>query len=251
MRRNLAQEQIDQELQLARRIQVGLLPNEIPQIEGFEVHGCSIPCRQVSGDYYQVVARADGREALIMLADVAGKGLGASLLTASLEALAVGPIEVGHPPVEICNRVSRRLFERTISGRFATLFVASFNTFDKRFTFANAGHCPGLLIRASGRVTRLKSTGPPLGLFLNVDYQQTNHRLEAGDLLVLYSDGLSEAADPEDNEYGLRRLTRVCKHHREETLTDLAGHLERDIERFVKGHPYEDDRTLVLVRRTH
>ena len=250
VRRNVAQEQMDQELKLARRIQVGLLPSDMPQIEGFEMHGCSIPCRHVSGDYYQIVPREDGKEALVMLADVAGKGLGASLLTASLEALAVGPIEVGRPPVEICNRVSRRLFDRTISGRFATMFIGSLNSSNNRLNFANAGHCPGLLIRANGNVIRLKSTGPPLGLLFNIDYQETSHQFRSGDLLVLYSDGLSEASDPNDREYGIRRLTSACKKNRNQPLAELARSLETDIEKFTQGHPYEDDRTLVLVRRT-
>ena len=251
VRQSLAQEQYDQELETARRIQIGLLPAEIPRVEGYELHACSIPCRHVSGDYYQIVSREDGREALVLLADVAGKGLGASLLTASLEALAVGPIEVGQPPVEICNRVSRRLFERTISSRFATMFVAAFDTETSTFTYASAGHCPGLLIRRHNKVTRLKSTGPPLGLFLNNSYQQGKHRLNPGDLLILYSDGLSEACTRGGKEYGIRRLTQVCKTYREEPLKDLAQELEQDIETFVQGHPYEDDRTLVLVRRTH
>jgi len=191
MRRSLEREQIDQELKLARRIQVGLLPTDMPQTESFELHGWAMPCRHVSGDYYQVVTRDDGQELLVMLADVVGKGLGASLLTASLEALAAGPIEVGHPPVEICSRVSRRLHERTTSSRFATMFIASLKGRDRSFTFANAGHCPGLLIKASGRVTRLRATGPPLGLFPQVDYQEATRHLTPGDLLILYTDGLT------------------------------------------------------------
>ena len=251
VRKSFEAEQIDRELKLARRIQLGLLPAESPQIDCFELHGCSIPCRFVSGDYYQIATRKDGEELLVLLADVAGKGLGASLLTASLEALAAGPIEVGRSPVEICNRVGRRLHERTITGKFATMFVAALKSSGTSFTFANAGHCPGLLVRAEGRVTRLKSTGPPLGLFPNIDYQETNRHLRPGDLLVLYSDGLTEAADLEDTEYGLRRLTRVCKSHRDQPLIELARAIESDIEGFVQGQPYEDDRTLVLVRRTH
>jgi sigma-B regulation protein RsbU (phosphoserine phosphatase) len=250
VRRNLAQDQLDQELELARKIQLGLLPSGIPEIEGFDIYGSSIPSRRVSGDYYQVISRKDGQEALVVLADVAGKGLGASLLMASLEALAIGPIEVGHPPAEICRRISRRLFERTISSRFATMFVAAFNIGNGSFSYANAGHCPALLIRAEGKVTRLKATGPPLGLFLNKTYTQSRHRLHAGDLLFLYSDGFSEASTPDDNEYGIRRMTRLCKAHRELPLPELASRLEKDIESFVQGHPYEDDRTLLVVRRT-
>jgi sigma-B regulation protein RsbU (phosphoserine phosphatase) len=249
VRRSLAQDRIEQELELARRIQLGLLPSKMPEIEGLEIHGYSIPCRQVSGDYYQVVPRKDGKEVLVVLADVAGKGLGASLLMASLEALAIGPIEVGHPPAEICKRISRRLFERTISSRFATMSVVAFNTRSNSFTFASAGHCPMLLIRAEGNVTRLKSTGPPLGLFLNSAYAESRHRLNAGDLLVLYSDGLSEAANPEGIEFGIRRMSRLCRSHRDMPLPEIKSQLEMEIERFVQGHPYEDDRTLVLIRR--
>jgi serine phosphatase RsbU (regulator of sigma subunit)/pSer/pThr/pTyr-binding forkhead associated (FHA) protein len=251
VRKSLEAEQIDRELKLARRIQLGLLPAEVPQVDGFELHGSSMPCRFVSGDYYQMVSRQDDRELVVVLADVVGKGLGASLLTASLEALAAGPIEVGRSPVEICSRVGRRLHERTITGKFATMIVVALRTDGKSLTFANAGHCPGLLVRHGGRIRRLNSTGPPLGLFPNIEYQEANHHLTPGDLLVLYSDGLTEAADCKDREYGLRRLTRVCKDHRDEPLTELARAIESDIEGFVQGQPYEDDRTLVLVRRTH
>ena len=204
----------------------------------------------VSGDYYQVVPRKDGDELLVMLADVAGKGLGASLLTASLEALAAGPIEVGRSPVEICNRVSRRLHDRTTTGRFATMILASLRMDDTRFTFANAGNCPALLIRSSGRVTRLTSTGPPLGLFLQADYQESTRHLKPGDLLILFSDGFTEAADHNEQEYGLTRLTKVCRKGRDLPLEDIARSIDADTDKFVQGYPYEDDRTLVLIRRT-
>jgi serine phosphatase RsbU (regulator of sigma subunit) len=249
VRRSLEAEQIDRDLQLARQIQVRLLPSEIPQTDCFELHGCSMPSRRVSGDYYQIVSRREGEELLVMLADVAGKGLGASLLTASLEALAAGPIEVGRSPVEICRRVGRRLHERTISGRFASMFVGSLEVGRTAFTYANAGHCPGILICSNGTAQRLGATGPPLGLFPNSDYQEAERHLAPNDLLVLYSDGLTEAADSDENEYGIRRLIKVCRGHRSESLIDLAQAIEADIERFVRGHPYEDDRTLVLVRR--
>ena len=251
VRRSLEVDQIDRELKLARKIQVGLLPSGVPEVEGFELHGCSAPCRHVSGDYYQIVPRRDGKELLVMVADVVGKGLGASLLTASLEALAAGPIEVGRSPVEICDRVGRRLHDRTTTGKFATMFIASLNGGEGKLTFANAGQSPGLLIGANGRAMRLKATGPPLGLFLNTDYSESSRRMALGDLLVVYTDGLTEAADSEDREYGLRRLTLVCKNHRDKPLKEVAQAVERDIGEFARGHPYEDDRTLVLVRRTH
>ena len=114
---------LEEELALARRIQVGLLPDELPSPEGWEIYGGNVPSRGVSGDYYQVIERHDLNELVVMIADVSGKGMGASILTASLEALAAGPIEVGYPPSEICDRVSRRLFDRTPPEKYATGFL--------------------------------------------------------------------------------------------------------------------------------
>ncbi len=250
VRKSLQAEQLDRDLMLARRIQVSLLPAAMPESECFELLGSSRPCRKVSGDYYQAVTRENGEEILVMLADVAGKGLGASLLTASLEALAAGPIEVGRSPVEICNRVSRRLHERTMVGRFSTLFIASLRNCKTQFTFANAGNCPGLVIRRSGRVAQLEATGPPLGLFEEVEYLQSTRHLRPGELLVLFSDGFIEAADPDDQEYGMSRMIKVCRDHRDEPLKEIVRAIDHDTESFVRGFPFEDDRTMVLIRRT-
>lgn len=184
-----------------------------------------------------------------MLADVAGKGLGASLLTASVEALASGPVEVGQPPGEICSRVSRRLFERTTSGRFATMFVASISDKRRDFTYASAGHCPALLIRQSGKVDTLPSTGPPLGLLAGDGFSQSRHRLFPEDVLLAYTDGLTEAENDQEQEYGVERLIEVARDNRHLSLQELARAIEVDIEQFVQGHPYEDDRTLVIIRR--
>lgn len=243
-------ERLDQELVLARRIQVGILPAEIPRLEGFELRGSSIPCRRVSGDFYQMIPRDSGNEVVVLVADVVGKGLGASLVTASLEALASGPIEAGHPPGEICRRLDRRLHARTSSGKFSAMFIASIRANEDQFTYANAGLNPALLVKASGRAYQLPASGPPLGLLLGADYGESSRRLKEGDLLVIYTDGISEAVNAADEEYGLRRLTSVCRRHRRKSLEEIAAAIESALEDFVDGFPYDDDRTLVLVRRT-
>ena len=198
---------------------------------------------------YQIVSRDNGTEALVLLADVGGKGLGASLLTASLEALSIGPIEVGQPPAEICTRVGRRLHARTTTGKFATMFVASMRAGQDVLTYTNAGNSPGLLIRHNGEVVSLSSTGPPLGLFQAPTYAQSSLQLDPDDLLVIYTDGITEAADPEDREYGLARLMQICTEHRSLPLHEIAMNVESDLERFASGHPFDDDRTMVMVRR--
>ncbi len=240
---------LEEELALARRIQVALLPSELPPVAGWELHGTNFPSRVVSGDYYEVVPRAEGRELVLMIADVSGKGMAASLLTASLQALSAGPVEDGLPPDEICVRLSRLLYRRTPPEKFATAFLAVLEPATGRLRYTNAGHNPGLVARGGGQVEELGPTGVPLGLLPNASYTAAETTLAPGDLLVLYTDGIAEAADPDDEEYGLERIKQVCARCRSERCDSLGAALEKDLETFARGVPFADDRTIVLARR--
>lgn len=240
---------LESELALARRIQVALLPETLPDLPGWEVHAANAPSRVVSGDYYLVVPRPGGKGAVFMVADVSGKGIAASLLTASLEALAAGPIEDDLPPEEICGRVSRRLFQRTPPEKYATAFVASLEGSTGVLRYTNAGHNAALLVRASGETRWLGSTGAPLGLLPQASYGSGEVSLGPGDLLVLYTDGITEANNAADEEYGGERLQTVCRTYRDAPLPALQAAIERDLDVFVGGVPYADDRTIVMLRR--
>jgi serine phosphatase RsbU (regulator of sigma subunit) len=240
---------LEAELALARRIQVALLPNRLPEVPGWELYGGNVPSRGVSGDYYEVVERDGGRECVLMVADVAGKGMAASLLTVSLQALSSGPIEDGLPPDEICARLSRLLYRRTPPEKYATAFLGILETATGRLRYTNAGHNPPLLLRADGTVEELAATGVPLGLLPQAPYEAGETLLAPGDLLVLYTDGMVEANDPLDEEYGLDRLKAACAAGRDEACCTLADILERDLEGFARGVPFADDRTIVLARR--
>jgi sigma-B regulation protein RsbU (phosphoserine phosphatase) len=241
---------LEEELALARRIQMALLPDRLPEVPGWELHGGNIPSRGVSGDYYEVVERDGGRECVLMVADIAGKGMAASLLTVSLQALSTGPIEDGLPPEEICARLSRLLYRRTPPEKYATAFLGILETATGRLRYTNAGHNPPLVLRASGEIEELASTGVPLGLLPQAPYSAGEILLGPGDLLVLYTDGLVEANDPAGDEYGLERLREACRRHGGEGCASLAACLEKDLEDFARGVPFADDRTLVLARRT-
>lgn len=240
---------LEEELALARRIQMALLPSQLPPVPGWELYGANFPSRVVSGDYYEVVPRAEGRELVLMIADVSGKGMAASLLTASLQALSAGPVEDGLPPDEICVRLSRLLFRRTPPEKFATALLAVLEPATGRLRYTNAGHNPGLIVRAGGQIEELHPTGVPLGLLPNAPYTAAETTLASGDFLVLYTDGIAEAADPDDEEYGLERIKQACARHRRECCEPLALALERDLEAFARGVPFADDRTIVLARR--
>jgi len=244
----LERERLERDVALARQIQVGLLPKALPVIEGWKLYAHNIPSRGVSGDFFKVESIDDGSCA-IMVADVSGKGIAASLLTASLEALAAGPIHDGVAPEVICDRVSHLLYERPPPEKYATGFLASFEPVTGRFRYCNAGHNPGIVLRAGGDVELLDSTGMPLGILPTGVYRAGDVTLEKGDTVVLYTDGLTEAENPDEEEYGEERLAAFCAEHRGDSLDDLAAAISADQDAHVRGVPYVDDRTVVLVRR--
>ena len=243
---------LEEEIKIARAIQVGLLPRKLPTIAGWSLHGGSVPSRGVSGDYYLATLRAGGSELFAMIVDVSGKGMGAALLTASLEALAASPVEAGLAPGEIAPLVSNLLFRRTPPAKYATAMLVSVvvsGSADGRLGFTNAGHNPALLLHVDGAVERLGATGPPIGLLAEASFTQQERSLAPGDLLALYTDGIVEASNPDDEEFGIERLQEFLVAHRAAPLEAISEGLDQELERFVRGVPYADDRTMVLLRR--
>ena len=237
------------EVELARRIQVELLPAEMPEIPGYLLFGGNVPSRWVSGDYYEVSLRKEGKEVVLLLADVSGKGLGASLLAASLEALCAAPIEAGREPHQIFERVSLLLYRRTPPERYATAIVAVLEPETGVIRFANAGHPPALLLRRGGEVEWLGATGSPLGLFPESAYETRSTGLDPGDTLILYSDGISEATDREGAPFGREGLLATCSLPERRCPHDVAKALEETLEAYCGGEPHADDRTLLILQR--
>jgi serine phosphatase RsbU (regulator of sigma subunit) len=240
---------LQEEVALARQIQVSLIPDHLPDIEGYQVYGGNIPSQGVSGDYFEVIEQLQGTEYVLFIADVCGKGISAALLTAYIEALSSSPIEDGLAPDEVFTRVSRRLYRRTPHERFATAFLAALDPSTHRVRYANAGHNPALLMRRAGATEWLGSTGIPLGLLPGAEYEVDEVTLEPGDLLVLYTDGIVEAINPDEEEYDVGRFETAIRKYNELSLDKLALALDDDLGRFVRGVPPADDRTLVMLRR--
>ncbi len=248
-RESVERQRLQQELDLARRIQVALLPACLPEVPGFSLHAGNLPSRGASGDYYEILTRRDGAELAMVIADVSGKGMAASLLTASLEALAAEPIESDRMPAEICTTVGARLHRRTLPEKYATAIIATIDVGTGLLTCANAGHNPAILLRRDGSHELIRATGVPLGILPNASYRSSEHEMRPGDTLVLYTDGFTEAENAQDEEYGLDRLVAVCQASGALTVAELASAIEHDLDAFVEGRPYADDRTIVLVRR--
>jgi sigma-B regulation protein RsbU (phosphoserine phosphatase) len=241
---------IAEDLALARRIQRTAVLSERPgAIEGWEILGRNIASRDVSGDYFKILERGDGAETVLMVADVSGKGIAASLLTFQLEALCAAPIEDGLPPEEICTRVSSRMHERTPPNKYATAFIATLEHQSGVLRYANAGHTPGLLVRKSGEVEQLDASGLPLGLMPDGAFRSEEKTLEPGDMLLIYTDGINEAENPEEEQYGVDRLADFCSEHRGLSAEHLFDAIQGALAVFARGVAFADDQTMVVARR--
>ncbi len=242
-------QRLEEELKLARQIQVALLPSELPDVAGYTLLGGNMPSRGVSGDLYEVFQRNDGSESFFLVADVSGKGIAAAFLTASLEALAAGPIEVGHPTDQVCALVGRRLYARTLPAKYATAFLAILDHETGTISYTNAGHNPALLVRAGGEAELLGPTGMPIGLMPDATYGSKETKLGPGDTLIMYTDGITEAENPDEEEFGTDRLLEACQALRGQSLGEVNEGIEKTLNEFVRGVPFADDRTLVMLRR--
>ena len=246
---SVARQRIEREMALAWEVQRRLLPDRPPEVPRTELFGRTIPSRTVSGDYYDFFERQGGRVDIVV-ADVCGKGMAASILAASVQSAFQAWAGEDFGPGKICVRLNDMVNRRTSPEKFVTFFAALYDPADGQVVFANAGHNPGLVVRRSGSVEFLESQGLPLGLFPGRDYPSTALSLGPGDLMVLYTDGVTEASNPGDVEFGLDRLTAVARAHRTAPLEDIETAINDELGSFASGVPYADDRTLVLLRRS-
>jgi phosphoserine phosphatase RsbU/P len=238
-------EQQGQELEKARDIQEGLLPKKIPQVKGLEVAGAWQPARVVGGDYYDVLKFSD-RKLGICIGDVVGKGITAALLMANLQASFRAFAEEGVSPGALCGKLHGVISHNVAPEKFVTFCYCTVDAVENRLTYASAGHCPPLLLRASGEVLALKEGGTPLGILPGSDYANTEVQLETGDRLVLYTDGLAEAMNAEEQEFGELRLVELGKRNAGMSATELLEVIRKEVSAYSCGS-FQDDFTLVVV----
>jgi serine phosphatase RsbU (regulator of sigma subunit) len=244
-----AEKMMRRELEQAAEIQRSLLPPGAPSVPGLDVAGHSVPCRSVGGDYFDYCTLA-GELPGFIVADVAGKGLPAALLMTNLQATTQLVAEEESDPGVILTRVNRSIAVRCPGNRFITCVFASLNPATGELRWANAGHNSPLLLRASGGIEVLDDGGPPLGLFKGMVYQTMHARMEPDDILLLFSDGIPEARDANDEEFGDERLMAVLKSAHRGTAKDVQNEIWRSLSTFLGTTPPNDDVTLVVIRRT-
>ena len=244
----LERERLERELALASEIQQRFQPTAPPQVNGYELQGISFPCYEIGGDYYDFIEREDGR-LVIALGDVSGKGTAAALLMSSLHAAVHAQSGSHDSLVATISAVNRYLADNIPANRFVTLFYAELDPGSGALSFLNAGHNPPLIVHAAGTVEQLASGGLPLGIKPDADYCEGRTQLLPGDVLVIYSDGVTEAVSPTGEEFGPTRLYEVVSRNVTSSAAGIRDRIESSLTKFAQGTAAADDITLVIVKR--
>ena len=239
---------MQRDLSQAAEIQRRMLPAQAPEVAGTDLAGFNAACRTVGGDYYDFFPYPDGRVAMA-LGDVSGKGMPASLMMMALHARVQVLAEDPGSLAAFMTRLNKATCAQCPSNRFITFFFCVLDTASGELTFANAGHNPPILVRASGEAQMLEGGGPVLGILPVASYGEQRVHLDPGDMLVLYSDGVTEANNGAYDEYGEDRFIDVLKRYREAPATAIVEAVARDLSDFAAGAPQADDITLVVAKR--
>ena len=247
---HMFEEHLEGELQIARRVMGQLLPHAMPVIRGFETAAINRPARDVGGDYYEFIPLAEDRFGLAT-ADVVGKGMAAALLVAATRASLFTLVELELAQRAIMRRMNAFLYHSTEEGKFVTLFYVVLDLRTRRLIYVNAGHVPPILVRSHGAVELLEEGGVPLGLFEDARYVEGFAGLDPGDVLALYTDGITEAMSGNEHEhlYGRERLIASLRQRRSAPAGDICRECMREVEEFGRGQT-ADDQTLVILKAT-
>ena len=239
-------ETLHREIEIAREVQQRLFPQSLPEVAALHYAGHCRPARGVGGDYYDFLALASGRLGLA-IADISGKGIPAALLMASLQASVRGQSQAGGNVAELMTQVNRLVYDASPENRYATFFYAQFDPATRRLVYTNGGHNAPILLRGR-EVLRLETGGPVVGLFRASRYEQEEIQLLAGDLLVLYTDGISEAENPREEEWGEPALIESASACRELPPNEMISRIMQAADAFAAGAPQHDDMTLVVAK---
>ncbi len=234
----------EQELQRAREIQQSLLPKEIPQLSGFEVAGIWRPAHAVSGDYYDVF-KLGGHKLGICIADVVGKGVSAALLMANVQAAVHAFASDSGSPARLCAKVNMLLCENIATGKFVTFFYGILDGTKRTFQYCNAGH-PFPILITRGQTRMLEKGGAVIGVFPSWVYEDETLELRPDDRLFLFTDGITEAADSGEQEFGEERIAAFALLNLDRSANDLAGKLLAEVTGFCEAR-FQDDATVVVI----
>jgi serine phosphatase RsbU (regulator of sigma subunit)/predicted enzyme related to lactoylglutathione lyase len=242
-----AERRTAQELEIAKRVQARLFPQTLPELESLEYAGVCIQAHEVGGDYYDFLNL--GRERMgLVIGDTSGKGIGAALLMANLQANLRSQSAIAlDQPEDFLRSVNKLFFENTTDSAYATLFFAEYHDKSRRLRYANCGHYSPVLLRRDNSLERLESTSTVLGLFREWDCSVEERQLSPGDILALYTDGITESFNDAGDEFGEDRLIETLRENREQCASDYVNAIVDEVRRFSRREQH-DDITLILAK---
>gem|GEM_PF-2441780 len=252
IRRITERERMQKELEIARHVQMKLLPKESPRLPGYDVAGVCIPATEVGGDYFDFISLGEGKLG-IAVGDVSGKGVSAAIYMTLTKGILQSHVGFGDSPVAVLGRVNSLIYRTIEKGIFVSLFYAVLDSSTRELVYSRAGHNPGFLLKQD--TDDFESLHPP-GMALGLDegrlfssvIEENRVSLSAGDVLVFYTDGITEAMNVREEEYGEERLMRCISDHSRLTSRELVEHITTDVNRFAGAQPQHDDITLVVMR---
>jgi phosphoserine phosphatase RsbU/P len=241
---------LEQELQMARQLQISLLPSETPHVPGWEFSARWLPARKVAGDYYDFIPGQQKQVGLV-IADVSDKGMHAALFMALTRSIMRASMDHTTLPMDGMRRANRLIYADATSGMFVTLFYALLDPEKNQITYVNAGHNPPILYKAGspGRLIHLGRTGIALGVFEDSVYQQNTMQFNPGDFIVIYTDGVTDAMDADGNTFGMENLQQVVTENSTASAAELLTTLERAIEAHTGARERFDDITVLIAKR--
>jgi sigma-B regulation protein RsbU (phosphoserine phosphatase) len=243
----LIKNKLEEELIIARRIQESFLPQEDPGLPGFDISGINIPSEQVGGDYYDFIPIVENQMG-IAIGDVSGKGIPASLIMASFRASLKAEIRNNYAIRTIFFKVNNLLYESIERENYVTAVYGVLDVANKVFTFSNAGHNPPVLLRKEENIKYLTVGGLALGIMQNAQYKERALGLNSGDIFLFYTDGVTEAKNEKDEEFGTGRLEKILLENRNLKAKEILNKIYQEVKEFTQGKPGQDDLTMIVIK---
>ncbi len=243
----IEKQRLETQLEVARQVQLELLPARDPQLEGFDISAYNFPTEEVSGDYYDWVRIYDDQIGVV-IADVSGKGVPAALLMAFLRASLRAATHIGYAPHISMTKVNYLLWESIERNQFVTAFYGILDTTNRTLAYSNAGHNPPILIDVEGNAHFERRGGVPLGMFRDSRYHEYYATIDPGQMLVLYTDGVTEAMNSAGDEFGPERLVEAVQRGRHLSARELINSIHRDVFDWTEGVGAHDDVTFFIIK---
>jgi sigma-B regulation protein RsbU (phosphoserine phosphatase) len=240
---------LEEQLAIARQIQLTFLPKKDPDIPGYDISGINIPSGEVGGDYFDFIKIID-RQTGISIADVSGKGIPAALIMASYRASLIAEIRNNYAIRTICAKVNRLLCESVEQGNYVTAFYGVLDSKNDIFTFSNCGHNRPILLKANDKVCHLSEGGPALGIIDDAIYEERPIFLQSGDIILFYTDGVTEVTGIEGKDFNPDRLVKILRECRQMPARELHEAIIREVRSFAAPSHNFDDLTLIVVKKT-